>query len=76
MRALTLRAGLSAGHEAYERAIGLLAARTRTFARLHTHTFPLERAADALRALSGASDDKAICVSLAIAGSTPEGLIG
>ena len=49
----------------YDQAISLLARDSAKFTRLHTHAFPLERAADAIETLAGErAAENAICVSL------------
>ena len=49
----------------YDQAIALLARDSAKFTRLHTHSFPLDRAADAIETLAGErAGEDAICVSL------------
>lgn len=62
---LTLRGVYSQGIEAYRQSLRLLEENRYDLARLHTHEFPLEKAADAVMTLAGeVPGEQAICVSL------------
>ena len=65
LKELTLRGVYSQGVEAYRQSLRLLEENRYDLARLHTHEFPLERAAEAILTLAGeVSGEQAICVSL------------
>ncbi len=62
---LTIHGVYSQGRAAYEQALRLLAENRYGLERLHTHTFPLDRAAEAIMTLGGEIEGReAICVSL------------
>lgn len=62
---LTVHGVYSQGREAYEQALRLLAENRHGFERLHTHSFPLERAEEAILTLAGERPGAdAICVSI------------
>jgi threonine dehydrogenase-like Zn-dependent dehydrogenase len=61
---IRLRGVFTQTRPAYEQAIALLTRSPGSFARLHTHSFPLERTAEAIEVLSGEREDGAICISI------------
>ncbi|MSP83437.1 MAG: alcohol dehydrogenase [Alphaproteobacteria bacterium] len=62
---ITIHGVYSQGRAAYEQSLRLLAENTHGLERLHTHEFPLEKAAEALMTLGGEiAGREAICVSL------------
>ena len=61
---IRLRGVFTQTRPAYEQAIALLTRSPSSFARLHTHSFPLERTTDAIAVLSGEREDGAICISI------------
>ncbi len=65
VKELTVQGVFTQTGPAYDQAISLLARDSAKFTRLHTHEFPLERAADAIETLAGErTGENAICVSL------------
>jgi hypothetical protein len=65
LKELTMRGAYSQGTEAYRQSIRMLAENRNDLGRLHTHAFPLDRAAHAIRVLAGEiPGEQAICVSL------------
>jgi threonine dehydrogenase-like Zn-dependent dehydrogenase len=52
MREITIRGALAADYDSYARAVRLLESGKYPFAGLHTHTFPLGRAEEAIRTLA------------------------
>jgi threonine dehydrogenase-like Zn-dependent dehydrogenase len=63
---LTIHGVYSQGRPAYEQALRILAENRYRLERLHTHSFPLERAAEAIQALGGELPGiEAICVNVA-----------
>jgi threonine dehydrogenase-like Zn-dependent dehydrogenase len=66
MKSITIKGVLSNPHASYEHAIELMAANPKPLEKLHTHTFSLEDAEEALRTLGGqVRSAEAICVCLA-----------
>lgn len=65
VKELTVQGVFTQTGPAYDQAISLLARDSAKFTRLHTHEFPLQRAADAIETLAGErAGQNAICVSL------------
>ena len=61
---INLRGVFTQARPAYEQAIALLSRSPGTFQRLHTHSFPLERTAEAIETLMGERGEGAICISI------------
>jgi len=65
VKELTVQGVFTQAGAAYEQAISLLSRDSAKFTRMHTHDFPLHRAAEAIETLAGERpDSEAICVSL------------
>lgn len=63
---ITIHGVYSQGRPAYEQALRILTENRHGLERLHTHSFPLERAAEAIEALGGERPGlEAICVNVA-----------
>ncbi|MEZ4331067.1 MAG: zinc-binding dehydrogenase [Myxococcota bacterium] len=64
MRFQTIRGVRAVDYRSFRQAIRLLESEDPLVPQLHTHHFPLEAAADAVRALTGASDRPAISITI------------
>ena len=66
LKAVTIKGVLGKGSDSFRRAIQLMESGSLPLESLHTHTFPLEDAAEAIQTLSGEIEgEQAICVDLA-----------
>jgi threonine dehydrogenase-like Zn-dependent dehydrogenase len=64
LRMLEIRGVRAVDYASFQQAIRVIEGRKIPLERLHTHEFPLERAADAVRTLSGETGSGAIHVTI------------